>query len=133
MPHEDLDCYKIGGANHTFCDTMDAYMIGKGGGSAYGGKWRPNPNKSQDQRYLGNPGEMKRTIMNNGDVYKTKMGPDGRAEMERHETNHNRGDKHTNPHDHRISWIQMNIRFQVRRSIIRMVHQNLRTLARCFA
>ena len=104
MPHEDLDCYKIGGANHTFCDTMDAYMIGKGGGSAYGGKWRPNLNKSQDQRYLGNPGEIKRTIMNNGDVYKTKMGPDGRAEMERHETNHNRGDKHTNPHDHRISW-----------------------------
>lgn len=104
MPHEDLDCYKIGGENHTFCDTMDAYMIGKGGGSAYGGKWRPNPNKSQDQRYLGNPGEIKRTIMNNGDVYKTKMGPDGRAEMERHETNHNRGDKHTNPHDHRISW-----------------------------
>ena len=104
MPHEDLDCYKIGGANHTFCDTMDAYMIGKGGGSAYGGKWRPNPNKPQDQRYLGNPGEIKRTIMNNGDVYKTKMGPDGRAEMERHETNHNRGDKHTNPHDHRISW-----------------------------
>lgn len=133
MPHEDLDCYKIGGANHTFCDTMDAYMIGKGGGSAYGGKWRPNPNKPQDQRYLGNPGEIKRTIMNNGDVYKTKMGPDGRAEMERHETNHNRGDKHTNPHDHRISWIQMNIRFQVRRSIIRMVHQNLRTSARCFA
>ena len=78
-------------------------MIGKGGGSAYGGKWRPNPNKPQDQRYLGNPGEIKRTIMNNGDVYKTKMGPDGRAEMERHETNHNRGDKHTNPHDHRIS------------------------------
>ena len=103
MPHEDLDCYKIGGANHTFCDTMDAYMIGKGGGSAYGGKWRPNPNKPQDQRYLGNPGEIKRTIMNNGDVYKTKMGPEGRAEMERHETNHNRGDKHTNPHDHRIS------------------------------
>ncbi len=29
--------------------------------------------------------------------------------------------------------IQMNIRFQVRRSIIRMVHQNLRTSARCFA
>ena len=83
---------------------MDAYMIGKGGGSAYGGKWRPNPNKPQGQRYLGNPGEIKRMIMNNGDVYKTKMGPDGRAEMERHETNHNRGDKHTNPHDHRISW-----------------------------
>ena len=104
ISHKDLDCYKIGGANHTFCDTMGAYMIGKGGGSAYGGKWRPNPNKPQDQRYLGNPGEIKRTIMNNGDVYKTKMGPDGRAEMERHETNHNRGDKHTNPHDHRISW-----------------------------
>lgn len=61
-------------------------MIGKGGGSAYGGKWRPNPNKSQDQRYLGNPGEMKRTIMNNGDVYKTKWGLVG-GRKERHETN----------------------------------------------
>ena len=76
----------------------------KGMGSAYGGKWRPNPNKPQDQRYLGNPGEIKKTIMPNGETYKTKIGNDGRAEMERHETNHGRGDKHTDPHDHKIDW-----------------------------
>lgn len=76
----------------------------KGMGSAYGGKWRPNPNKPQDQRYLGNPGEIETTIMPNGETYKTKIGSDGRAEMERHETDHGRGDKHTDPHDHTIDW-----------------------------
>jgi len=73
-------------------------------GSAYGGKWRPNPNKPQDQWYLGNPGEIKTTIMPNGEIYKTKIGNDGHAEMERHETDHGRGDKHTDPHDHQIDW-----------------------------
>ena len=76
----------------------------KGMGSAFGGKWRPNPSKPADQRYIGIPGEIKRTIMPNGDVYQTKIGPDGRAVMERHHTVHNRPDKHTNPHDHEILW-----------------------------
>ena len=83
------------------------YLFGgrwKGGGSAYGGKWRPNPNKPQDQRYWGKPGEIKTTIMRNGEIFRTKIGNDGRAEIERHETDHNRGDKHTNPHDHKIDW-----------------------------
>ncbi|MBP3313276.1 MAG: DUF4417 domain-containing protein [Oscillospiraceae bacterium] len=101
---EDLDAFKIGGTTAQKCDTMEAYRIGKGGGSAFGGEWRPNPNKPNDSRYLGNPGEIKTTIMKNGDVFKTKIGDDGRAEKERHETNHNRGDKHTNPHDHIINW-----------------------------
>ncbi len=78
--------------------------VEKGMGSCYGGKWQPNPNKPQDQRYVGKPGEIKTTIMKNGDVFKTKIGSDGRAEVERHETDHNRGDKHTNPHDHKIDW-----------------------------
>ncbi len=78
--------------------------VEKGTGSAHGGKWQPNPNKPQDQRYVGSPGEVKTTIMNNGDVFKTKIGNDGRAEIERHETTHNRPDKHTNPHDHKIDW-----------------------------
>ena len=55
MPHEDLDCYKIAGANHTFCDTMDAYMIGKGGGSANGGDWKPNQNKPNEGILQGPP------------------------------------------------------------------------------
>ena len=85
-------------------DTIEPYLIGKGGGSAYGGKWCPNPNKPQDQRYWGKPGEIKTTIMRNGEIFRTKIGSDGRAEIERHETDHNRGDKHTNPHDHKIDW-----------------------------
>ena len=58
----------------------------KGSGSAYGGKWRPNPNKPYDSRFVGTPGEIKRTIMGDGSVYETKIGPDGRAIMERHNT-----------------------------------------------
>ena len=76
----------------------------KGMGSVYGGTWRPNPNKPTDQRFLGKPGEIKTTITTKGDTYRTKIGSDGRAERERHETVHNRGDKHTNPHDHEINW-----------------------------
>ena len=104
LAKEDLDCYKIGGTIRQEYDIMEPYRIGKGGGSAYGGKWRPNPNKPQDARYWGNPGEIKTTIMNNGDIFKTKIGSDGRAEIERHETDHNRSDKHTNPHDHKMDW-----------------------------
>ena len=42
--------------------------------------------------------------MPNGDVFQTKIGPDGKAIMERHHTVHHRPDKHTNPHDHEIRW-----------------------------
>ena len=94
---EDFDAFKIGETYRPECDTIEPYLIGgayKGGGSAYGGKWRPNPNKPQDQRYWGKPGEIKTTIMRNGEIFRTKIGSDGRAEIERHETDHNRGDKH---------------------------------------
>ena len=104
---EDLDAFKIDETYRPERDTIEPYLIGgtyKGGGSAYGGKWRPNPNKPQDQRYWGKPGEIKTTIMRNGEIFRTKIGSDGRAEIERHETDHNRGDKHTNPHDHKIDW-----------------------------
>lgn len=104
---EDLDAFKIGETYRPERDTIEPYLIGgayKGGGSAYGGKWKPNPNKPQDKRYWGKPGEIKTTIMRNGEIFRTKIGSDGRAEIERHETDHNRGDKHTNPHDHKIDW-----------------------------
>ena len=104
---EDLDVFKIGETYRPERDTIEPYLIGgayKGGGSAYGGKWKPNPNKPQDKRYWGKPGEIKTTIMRNGEIFRIKIGSDGRAEIERHETDHNRGDKHTNPHDHKIDW-----------------------------
>ena len=77
----------------------------KGMGSAHGGKWRPNPNKPNDQRFLGKPGEVKDTILSNGERVLTKIGEDGRATRERHLTDHNRAHSgHTNPHDHEITW-----------------------------
>ena len=77
----------------------------KGMGSAYGGDWKPC--KEDDERFLGEPGEIKYTHSKNkkgGYDRATKIGADGRAIKERHFTDHNRSDKHTNPHDHFINW-----------------------------
>ena len=101
--NDDLDCYKIGGAKQNICDTIDVYMIGKGGGSAFGGKWRPSPKKPEDQRFLGRPGEIK-TTYKNGYRVETKIGEDGRATVERHYTDHKQPWAHTDPHDHPIEW-----------------------------
>ena len=102
-PNNDLDCYKIGGAKQDICDTIDVYMIGKGGGSAFGGKWRPSPKKPEDQRFLGKPGEIK-TTYKNGYRVETKIGEDGRATVERHHTDHKQPWAHSDPHDHPIHW-----------------------------
>ena len=102
---EDLESFKIPDTTDKNCDTMFAYRVSAGGGSAYGGKWRPNPNKPNDSRYLGEPGEIKITKTKKGEVFLTKIGLDGRAERERHETVHTNPAKHTNPHDHIIEWI----------------------------
>ncbi len=74
----------------------------KGMGSAYGGEWQPK--KPDDERLLGEPGEIKETTHPKGYHRSTKIGQDGRAEMERHETDHNRPWAHTYPHDHKIDW-----------------------------
>ncbi len=103
---EDLDPFKIGVTSHASCDTMEAYMIGgytaKGGGSAYGGEWKPS--KADDERLLGNPGDINRTTDSRGNERETKIGSDGKAERERHHTNHGNPTKHSNPHDHEITW-----------------------------
>ena len=102
----DVNSYKIGGKSHVDYDTIEPYLLGgasKGGGSAYGGKWRPNPKKPEDQRFLGKPGEIK-TTYKNGYRVDTKIGEDGRAVMERHYTDHKQPKAHTDPHDHPILW-----------------------------
>ncbi|MBR3593616.1 MAG: DUF4417 domain-containing protein [Clostridia bacterium] len=79
----------------------------KGMGSVYGGEWKPK--KSEDERFLGEPGEIKETLVETkkGSYrIKTKIGLDGRAEKERHETDHTRPSVHTNPHDHSIDWLE---------------------------
>lgn len=56
---EDLDVFKIGETYRPECDTIEPYLIGgtyKGGGSAYGGKWKPS--KPDDERFLGEPGSI---------------------------------------------------------------------------
>ena len=102
LPKEDLDCYKIGGAFSNDYDIMEPYRIGKGGGSAYGGAWKPS--KPEDYRLLGKPGEIKVTYKADGTRIETKIGEDGRAVAERHYTDHKQPWAHSNPHDHQIRW-----------------------------
>ena len=99
LPKEDLDCYKIGGAIRRECDIMEPYRIGKGGGSAYGGEWKPSPNKPEDQRLIGAPNSI-----NTNGTNQTHIGHDGKADVERHNTNHDRPWAHSDPHDHKIDW-----------------------------
>lgn len=99
LPKEDLDCYKIGSTYRPNYDIMEPYRIGKGGGSAYGGEWKPSPNKPADQRFLGEPGQIIQQSYS-----KTHIGNDGKADYERHETIHSNPNAHTNPHDHKIDW-----------------------------
>lgn len=99
---DDLDAFKIGGANIEKYDTMEAYMIGKGGGSAFGGEWKPS--KPEDERLIGKPGEIKVSYAKDGTKTETKIGEDGRAVAERHHTTAPNAKYHTNPHDHRINW-----------------------------
>ena len=100
-----LESYLIGGRNEAERDILESYRIGltKGGGDPEGGKWRPNPNKPEDARFLGEPGEIK-TIYKNGYRVDVKIGEDGRAVVERHYTDHNEPWAHTDPHDHVIRW-----------------------------
>ena len=99
---EDLECYKIPGTSGEKCDTMSAYRISAGGGSAYGGEWIPA--KPDDERFLGKPGEIKRTYDRNGNLRETKIGQNGLAEKERHHSTHGNPSKHSDPHDHPITW-----------------------------
>lgn len=80
-------------------------MSFKGMGSAYGGEWKPS--KPDDERFLGKPGEIIQTQSSGkkgGYSRETKIGDDGKATKERHHTDHNRSDKHSDPHDHDIDW-----------------------------
>jgi len=61
---EDLECYKIGGTKQLDYDIMESYRIGKGGGSAFGGEYKPA--KAEDERFVGEPGEIKTTYKRNG-------------------------------------------------------------------
>lgn len=75
----------------------------KGMRSAYGGQWKPNPNKPNDMIFTGPPITVQKTYIptNNGGYWVwTKYDSDGWAEAFRHETDHGNSGSHTNPHDY---------------------------------
>lgn len=94
---DDLEAFKIGGNTAAHYDIMSSYRVFAGGGSAYGGEWKPS--KPEDERFLGNPWDINRE----GDK-ETHISDNGKADSERHNTDHNRTDKHSNPHDNKIEW-----------------------------
>lgn len=78
----------------------------KGGGSAFGGEWKPKDKNSE--RFIGEPNTIKENIVTTTKgTYRVldKYGNDGKVTNERHLTDHNRSDKHSNPHDHTVEWI----------------------------
>lgn len=86
----------------------------KGGGSASGqssGNPEPEqtwaPKDKESERFLGKPGEIKRTFISTkkgGYWVETKIGRDGRATKERQYTDHGNSKTHSNPHDNIIGW-----------------------------
>ena len=77
----------------------------KGGGSASGGDWVPKDKNSE--RFLGDSNTIRtNTVKTKKGSYEVKDYYDstGRASAERHETDHGRSDKHSNPHDHTVDW-----------------------------
>ena len=53
----------------------------------------------KDKRLYGEPGDV--NIEGNKE---TRIGEDGRGDLERHNTDHGSPKKHSNPHDHDITW-----------------------------
>lgn len=63
---EDLESFKIGRQTPFIHDTINSFIdvpFVKGGGSAYGGQWKPNPNKPNDAIYLGPANAIKRVFI----------------------------------------------------------------------
>ena len=95
----------------TFYGYVERTLSQKGGGSASGqnsGNPEPeqtwSPKNEEAERFLGKPGEIKETFDKNGERRITKIGENGKAVKERHYSDHKKGHKHSNPHDHNIDW-----------------------------
>lgn len=110
LPYTQSEKYLLGIEKPTKSNIVVKLCDGvcnKGSGSVHGGQWRPHPDKPQDQRFIGKPGETKHTFIptkKGGYWSETKIGKDGRATTDRHHSDHGNSNKHSNPHDHKISW-----------------------------
>lgn len=90
------------------CDKIITKYCGyvcKGGGSAFGGEWKPKDKNSA--RFLGEPNTVqKNTVKTTKGSYDVLdyYNKEGKAVAERHLTDHNKAHQHSNPHDHLINW-----------------------------
>lgn len=107
----EVDYAKTNNLSKGYIKKFFGYISNKGGGSADGqssGNPEPKetwvPKDEEAKRFLGKPGEIIETIDKNGERRLTKIGKDGKAIKERHYSDHRKGHKHTNPHDHNIDW-----------------------------
>ena len=94
----------IGGTWSSDYDAIAPYRIEKGGGSAYGGKWKPS--KPEDEHFIGKLGETKYSYTSKGELIETLIGADGKAYLEIHYTDHGFPKYHEVPHQHSIIWDQ---------------------------
>lgn len=83
-------------------DTIEPYHVELGGGSAYGGRYKPA--KPEDERFVGKPGEIKITYAKDGSKIETHIGPNGLADKEQHHNGRPNPHTHSNPHDHEINF-----------------------------
>ena len=109
---ENPEDFLIGKTYRPESDRIEAYMdvpAFKGGGSAYGGKLRPS--KPEDERFWGEPGEIKYSYTAKDERIETYIGPDGRAYLEIHYTDHGNPKMHDVPHEHVITWDESGFHF----------------------
>ena len=99
----------IGGTWSSDYDAIAPYRIGKGGGSAYGGQWKPS--KPEDEHFIGKLGETKYSYTSKGELIETLIGADGKAYLEIHYTDHGFPKYHEVPHQHSIIWDQSGFHF----------------------
>ena len=88
----------LGEAIYNFFDDADEKTADVPNNNNNNGKENTST-KGKDERLTGEPGEIK-----TNDDKETKIGSDGRATRERHNTDHGAPKYHTNPHDHDITW-----------------------------
>ncbi len=113
LPYTQMEKYLLGiekpspKSNIVVKYNDNSFLTLKGNGSVFGGQWRPNPDKPEDARFLGKPGEIKHTFKDNkqgGYWIDTVIGDDGKGDYEIHNTDHGQPAKHSNPHRHKIQW-----------------------------
>lgn len=106
---KELESFLIGGRHELNCDILEPFRTGnvKGGGSAYGGKWRPNPDKPNEVILQGPPDTIQRYFIETrkeGYWVLVKYNHEGWAIKIRHFTDHGAPGNHTNPHDKEIEY-----------------------------